>query len=96
MACGTSTSNYIIFEKDSFNPFSGLTVEAGQAGSEAGGGAEGATTGGGGTGKMSPGGSNILDGWAQWAMIFQLGSEAVPTITTTTDATAEIPLTPGG
>ncbi len=89
---GCSTYNTVTFEKDSFHPFADLTLEAGQSGSETGGGGEGATTGGGGAGKMSPGGSNILDGYAQFALIFQIGGETPST--TTTDATAEIPVGP--
>jgi len=83
--CGCTTYN-VYFEDGSFRVAESLTVEPGQGGDDTG----GPTASGSGVGgqKMSPGGSNVLDGFAQQGNVIQIGgSETTPTTTADIDAT---------
>jgi len=83
MVCGC-TYNQITFETDSVRFTDDLQVEPGQGGDSSDTGATGAPTTGG-TGKMSPGGSNLLDGSFQFALVIQQGGETPSTTTPTLD-----------
>ena len=84
--CPACTYNHITFETDSVRFADDLTVEPGQGSDITDSGATGAPTTGG-TGKMSPGGSNLLDGTLQFALVIQQGGETPTTPTTTIDTT---------
>ena len=82
------TYNHITFETDCVRFTDKLVVEPGQGSgdlSDTGANADGAGVGG--TGKMSPGGSNLLDGSFQFALVIQQGGESSPTTDAKVDAT---------
>ena len=83
LICAGCSYNHITFETDSVRFTDRLQIEPGQGGDSSDTGASGAATGG--AGKLSPGGSNVLDGMAQFALIIQQGgetpSQTTPTVT---------------
>ena len=86
--CPACTYNHITFETDCVRFTDKLVVEPGQGSgdlSDTGANADGAGVGG--TGKMSPGGSNLLDGSFQFALVIQQGGESSPTTDAKVDAT---------
>ncbi len=93
MFCGPAcTYNQITFHPDCVRFTEKLTVEPGQGGdsSDTGSTSEGAGVGG--TGKLSPGGSNLLDGQLQFALIIQQGGETP----SSTPVTVDVSGLPGG
>lgn len=86
--CGTTTTYNITFQTGAFRVADSLTVEPGQGGDDSGGPTGEAA---GGT-ESSPGGSNVLDGFAQQGNIFQIGTASKPATTATTDASATVDL----
>ena len=88
--CGSTTTYNITFEQGAFRVSDRLTVEPGQGGDDSGG-PNGTAAGG---TESSPGGSNVIDGFANQGNIFQIGTSAKPTTTATTDAAVDATLTP--
>lgn len=78
------TYNHIYFERGSVRLADKVDVQPGSSGDDAGPSTTGPVAGGG-EGKLSPGGSNILDGWLQMALVIQQGgetpSQTTPSIT---------------
>lgn len=87
------TYNQITFHPDCVRFTDKITVEPGQGGDSSDTGASSEGSGVGGAGKMSPGGSNLLDGRLQFALVIQQGGET-PSSTPVTVDVSGIPSTP--
>ena len=94
LICAGCTYNTIQFETDCFRFTDTIKVEPGQGGdsSDTGSTADGAGVGG--AGKLSPGGSNLLDGSYQFAVIVQQGGETPSQTTPTVTVDMPSPITP--
>ena len=93
VGCGSTVTYNITFSSGAFRVADELTIEPGQGGDDASSTAGAPTAGG---TDSSPGGSNVLDGFAQQGNIFQIGTSAKPTTTATTDTKVDVDGIPGG
>ena len=91
VGCGASTTYNVYFHTGSFRVSDKLVIEPGQGGDDSSSTSSGETAGG---TESSPGGSNLLRGYAQQGNIFQIGTSQRPSTEATTDANADLDVTP--